>query len=92
MQAEKEASAKEPEQSAQRMTMALLTFNVQLERILEAVVVLLGAVWTTEFWTPEVIWLAPLLFVVVRPLAVIVGLIGERTSRTQKALISWFGI
>jgi NhaP-type Na+/H+ or K+/H+ antiporter len=88
-----EASTKAPEQAAQRMATAPMTFNDQLERILEAaVVVLLGAVLTTEFWTLEVIWLAPLLFLVVRPLAVMVGLLGKGTSRSQEALMSWFGI
>jgi NhaP-type Na+/H+ or K+/H+ antiporter len=92
-EAEKEVSAKEPEQAAQHMVTSLLTFNDQLDRILEAaVVVLLGAVLTTEFWSPEVIWLAPLLFLAVRPLAVVVGLLGKGTSRSQEALIGWFGI
>jgi NhaP-type Na+/H+ or K+/H+ antiporter len=92
-EAKEEVSAKEPEQAAQRMATALMTFNDQLERILEAaVVVLLGAVLTTEFWSPEVIWLAPLLFLAVRPLAVVVGLLGKGTSRSQEALIGWFGI
>lgn len=90
---EAETGTKEPEQAAQRMATALLSFNDQLERILEAaVVVLLGAVLTSEFWAPEVIWLAPLLFLVVRPLAVIVGLLGKATSRRQEALMGWFGI
>jgi NhaP-type Na+/H+ or K+/H+ antiporter len=90
---EAEVSAKEPEQAAQRMAAALMTFNDQLERILEAaVVVLLGAVLTIEFWTPEVIWLAPLLFLVVRPLAVVIGLLGKGTSNSQEALMGWFGI
>ncbi len=36
------------------MATALMTFNDQLERILEAaVVVLLGAVLTNEFWAPR---------------------------------------
>jgi hypothetical protein len=47
-------SAEEPEKDAQRMATALMTFNDQLERILEAaVVVLLGAVQTTELLSPE---------------------------------------
>ncbi len=75
------------------MATALMTFNDQLERILEAAVaVLLGAVLTTEFWAPEVIWLAPLLVLVVRPLAVVVGLLSKATSRTQETLMGWFGI
>jgi NhaP-type Na+/H+ or K+/H+ antiporter len=88
-----EGGNKEPEQAAQRMATALMAFNDQLERILEAaVVVLLGAVLTTEFWASEVIWLAPLLFLAVRPLAVVVGLLGKGTSYGQKALMAWFGI
>jgi NhaP-type Na+/H+ or K+/H+ antiporter len=90
---EEEVGVKEPEQAAQRMAAALMTFNDQLERILEAaVVVLLGALLTIEFWAPEVIWLAPLLFLVVRPLAVVVGLLGKGTSYSQEALMGWFGI
>jgi sodium/hydrogen antiporter len=92
-EAGEEVSAEEPEKDAQRMATALMTFNDQLERILEAaVVVLLGAVLTTEFWTPEVIWLAPLLFLVVRPLVVVVGLLGKGTTYSQEALMGWFGI
>jgi sodium/hydrogen antiporter len=92
-EAKGEVGAKEPEQAAQRMATALMAFNDQLERLLEAaVVVLLGAVLTTEFWAPEVLWLAPLLFLVVRPLAVVVGLLGKGTSRSQEALMGWFGI
>jgi NhaP-type Na+/H+ or K+/H+ antiporter len=88
-----EVNAKEPEQSAQRMATALMTFNDQLERILEAaVVVLLGAVLTAEFWASEVIWLAPLLFLVARPLAVVVGLVGKGTPYSLEALMGWFGI
>lgn len=90
---ENEVGAREPEQAAQHMVTSLMTFNDQLERILEAaVVVLLGAMLTTEFWTPEVIWLAPLLFLVVRPLSVVVGLVGKDASRSQYALMGWFGI
>jgi sodium/hydrogen antiporter len=92
-EAGEEVSAEEPEKDAQRMATALMTFNDQLERILEAaVVVLLGAVLTTEFWTPEVIWLAPLFFLVVRPLVVVVGLLGKGTTYSQEALMGWFGI
>ena len=75
------------------MATEFTTFNDQLERILEAaVVVLLGAVLTTEFRAPEVLWLAPLLFLVVRPLAVAAGLLGKGTSLSQEALMGRFGI
>ncbi len=38
------------------------------------------------------IWLAPLLFLIVRPLVVVVGLLSKATSRTQETLMGWFGI
>jgi NhaP-type Na+/H+ or K+/H+ antiporter len=42
----------------------------------------------------DIYWFVPLLFLVVRPLAVYLGLLGTgaATSRQQRALISWFGI
>lgn len=55
-------------------------------------VVVLGALLTAEFWTSDVLWLAPLVFLVVRPLAVWIGLVGDDSSRHQKALIGWFGV
>lgn len=88
-----ELAAAEPRQAAHFLTVALVDFNDQLEHILEAaVVVLLGALLARHFWTFEVLWLVPLMFVVVRPLAVVLGLAGCGLHRVQTALIGWFGI
>ena len=38
------------------------------------------------------LWFVPLLFLVVRPLAVAVELLGARASPAQRALISWLGV
>jgi len=38
------------------------------------------------------LWLAPLLFLVIRPLAIGAGLLGSRTAGVQRLLISWFGV
>jgi NhaP-type Na+/H+ or K+/H+ antiporter len=71
----------------------VLTFNEQLERIGEVgVVVLLGAMLSLRHVPPEAIWFIPVLFLVIRPLSVGVGLIGARASRPQRRLIAWFGI
>jgi sodium/hydrogen antiporter len=40
----------------------------------------------------EALWFVPLLFLVIRPLAVFVGLYGSRTRPLQRSLMSWFGI
>jgi sodium/hydrogen antiporter len=39
-----------------------------------------------------VLWLAPLLFLVIRPVAVLLGTFGCRATKAQKVLLSWFGI
>ncbi len=96
--AERDLTTIAPEQAAQRLASSLLDFNDQLERILEAaVVVVLGALLTTSLaapalWFPEVLWLAPLLFLIVRPLSVTIALAGTAPSWSQKAMMSWFGI
>jgi NhaP-type Na+/H+ or K+/H+ antiporter len=70
-----------------------LAFNERLERIGEvAVVVVIGALLATTPFPMELLWFGPLLFLVVRPLAVVVGLLGSGTSGTLLALIGWFGI
>ena len=85
--------ATHPEKAPAYMARALLSFNEQIERIGEvAVVLLLGGMLARVAPVPELWWLVPLLFLGVRPLAVQLGLFGSRTSRPQRALVSWFGI
>jgi NhaP-type Na+/H+ or K+/H+ antiporter len=78
------------------MAQAVLGFNEQLERICEvAVVVLLGALLVPGYLPADALWFVPLLFLVIRPLAVLVGLAGlsrARLSSVQWRLVSWFGI
>jgi sodium/hydrogen antiporter len=75
------------------MANALIDFNEQLERIVEvAVVVLLGSIITTQSFTPIVLGFCALVFIVIRPVAVVLGLAGSRTPRTQLRLLAWFGI
>ena len=65
-----------PGDTRDELVLALEGFNTPLERVAEVAVVMLVI----------------LLLVVVRPLSVWVGLLGERVSRDQHILISWFGI
>jgi NhaP-type Na+/H+ or K+/H+ antiporter len=73
---------------------AVVSFNGQLERLAELVVVMVaGAMLSYTYFPERVIWFLLLLFVVARPLAVWLGLVGATTvSRDQRILISWFGI
>ena len=69
------------------------SFNAQLERFAElAVVITIGALLAVVPFRNELLWLIPLLFLVIRPLAVYAGLVGAPATGTQKVLMSWFGI
>mgnify|MGYP003862675595 CR=1 FL=1 len=72
---------------------AVLEFDEQLERIAEvALVVMLGAMLATVDLASAAWWFPPLLLVVIRPLAVLVGLAGARSTPLQRGLTCWFGI
>ena len=87
------ALATHPQHAPAFMAHAVLSFNEQLERLGEVIVVLaLGALlWAVE-WRLAAWWMVPLLLCVIRPLSVAIGLKGSRTSRSHKRLIAWFGI
>ena len=85
--------ATDPKQAPAHMAQAVLNFNEQLERIGEvAIAVVVGAMLSPAFFTWAVLWLAPLLLLVIRPVSVMVGLMGSRSSGRERALIGWFGI
>jgi NhaP-type Na+/H+ or K+/H+ antiporter len=75
------------------MTQAVLVFNEQLERIGEVVVVVLvGGMLTLQYLPPEALWFMPLMFFVIRPVAVQIGLLGSGTPVIRRNYMSWFGI
>lgn len=74
---------------AQRM----LRFNEQLERIGEvAIVIILGILLFDEDIPWQAFWFVPLLFLVIRPISVRLGLFGEKVAPIQGRIIAWFGI
>jgi NhaP-type Na+/H+ or K+/H+ antiporter len=75
------------------MVRTVLGFNQSLERIGELMVVLvLGVCMSTLEFDRQGMLLALLLFVVIRPVATFLGLIGCRYTLREFRLISWFGI
>ena len=81
------AGEKEP------LTPSMLNVNEQIERIVEvAVVLLVGAMISTGYWSQAGLVLAALLFVVIRPLSVWIGLHGADTGTAPRRLVSRFGI
>ena len=75
------------------MMQAVQRFNAQLERFAEVGIVLaVGALLAVVEFRSEVVWFIPVLFLVVRPVAVYFGLLGTRVKPSQRRLIAWFGI
>ncbi len=86
-------TATDPQRAPAYMASVLLEFNEQLERIGEiALVVLVGAMLATVPLSSQGVVFAALLFLVLRPVAVLAGLFRSRVPRLQKAYLAWFGI
>lgn len=85
--------AQAPPEAPVHLMRAMLTFNEQLERIIEvAVVLLLGGLLRVEQLTPAAIALAAMLFVIVRPLSVLIAFADRAVPWRQLRLMGWFGI
>ena len=68
-------------------------FNSQLESFAEVAIVLaVGVLLATVKFRFEVLWFVPLLFLVIRPVAVAIGLLGTDAKPAQRRLMAWFGI
>jgi NhaP-type Na+/H+ or K+/H+ antiporter len=88
-----DAIATAPETAPAYMAQAALGFTEQLERLTEVgVVLLLGGMLTPRTLAADVWWFAPVLFLVVRPLAVQVGAPMGGAPPIQRRLAMWFGI
>ena len=75
------------------MTEMVLGFNQQLEHIAEfAKVLLLGVLASHSGFSLEGVLVALLLFLIVRPVAVVLSLIGTQRHSLQTTLMAWFGI
>ena len=70
-----------------------LVFKEHLERLSEVLLVLLlgGALFWSS-WSWMAVGLALFLFVIVRPLSVVVGLLGTHTSWRIRGMTGWFGV
>jgi sodium/hydrogen antiporter len=89
-----DAIAVDPQHAPAFMAHAVLDFNEQIERIGEvAVVIAIGAMLWAVRWDSAAWWLVPLLLLVVRPVAVALGLMRSSSfTGGQRWLIGWFGI
>ncbi|OHX19198.1 cation:proton antiporter [Chromobacterium sphagni] len=79
--------------ASEAMSHAVLGFNEQLEKLAElAIVLLVGAMLPYAAPWASLWCLVPVLFILLRPLSVWLGCLGEPMDKCQRAMISWFGI
>ena len=84
-----------PEVSASlpHVSEASLIFKEHLERLSELVLILLlGGMLFVDSWSWRAAGLALFVFVIVRPISVLIGLIGTQTPWRMRALTGWFGV
>ena len=92
-QGEGEEMAADPETAPAYMASAVLGFTEQFERIgTVGIVVLIGAMLVYADWSWGAFLFVLLMFLVVRPLAVWLGLLGSSILPAQSGLIAWFGV
>jgi len=88
-----EELATDPRTAPTHLTRQVLRFNEHIERVGEvAVVLVLGSLLSADTLTPAGWWFVPLVFLIARPLATWVGLIGSGLKWPQRALVGWFGV
>jgi NhaP-type Na+/H+ or K+/H+ antiporter len=88
-----ETAATNPDHASAYLHQQVQGFNEQLERVFEVgVVLLLGAMLAAVQLPAGAWWFVAALFLVVRPVAVWVGLLGADVPREQRWLMSWFGV
>ena len=79
--------------SAQAVSEESLIFKEHLERLSELMLILLiGGTLFANSWSWRAVALAFFLFVIARPISVLIGLAGTRTSWKIRGLAGWFGV
>lgn len=80
-------------QAPAHMMRAVQRFNSQLESFIEVGIVLaVGVLLATVQFRRDMLWFIPVLFLLVRPAAVYIGLLGTPVKGAPRRLMAWFGI
>lgn len=82
----------EPAVAAGVLVSEVISFGDTAERLLEVLLVVIVGVAIADYWTFSAVPLALALFLVIRPVATMLCLAGSPTSRSQRAVMAWFGI
>lgn len=82
-----------PQQTPLTVSAESLVFKEHLERLSElTLVLLLGGMVSRQDWTARAVGTAFFLFIVARPLSVMLGLLGSDTSLRVRSIAGWFGV
>ena len=88
-----EDAAHDPQQETPTVSAESLIFKEHIERLSElTLVLLLGGMVSLQNWNWQTVGTAIFLFVVARPLSVLVGLAGSDSPMRVRSIISWFGV
>ncbi len=84
---------KHPDSAAAHLTDEVLEFNEQLEKLIEVALVLtVGTMLTTDFLPFETWFFIPIVILLIRPIAVLIGLVKSEANHAQRGIISWLGM
>jgi NhaP-type Na+/H+ or K+/H+ antiporter len=88
------ADATDPaEEATPTVSAESLVFKEHIERLSElTLVLLLGGMVSTQNWNWQTVSTAIFLFVVARPLSVMLGLWGSDSSTRVRSIVGWFGV
>ena len=85
-------SADHPAASVGMVVSDALSFGDTLERLIASTLVLLAGVACARYWSIDAVIMAAALFLLVRPLAVWIGMLGSKAPMPRRLLIGWIGI
>jgi NhaP-type Na+/H+ or K+/H+ antiporter len=89
----KEMASTAANKSVPTVSESSLIFKEHLERLSELLLILLvGGMLYPNSWSWQAVGFALFLFVVARPLSIMLAMIGSKTSWKMRGMASWFGV
>lgn len=88
-----EDTSNNPQEDTPTVSAESLVFKEHIERLSElTLVLLLGGMVSLQNWNWQTVSTAAFLFLVARPLSVMIGLLGSDSPLRVRSIISWFGV
>ncbi|UUZ46622.1 cation:proton antiporter [Massilia sp. B-10] len=88
-----ETAADDPQESTPTVSAESLIFKEHIERLSElTLVLLLGGMVSLQNWNWDTVGIAAFLFLVARPISVLLGLVGSASSMRVRSITGWFGV